>query len=257
MAFVRIANSLRDIKYPLSAYIEKKAAEDIFLKKKAGGLLILLLLGFLVWGSQKLSNYVIKSSFIPSKHKAIKIVIDAGHGGKDGGKVGVNGVLESEINLQIADKVKRLLEEEQVEVRMTRTKGQDISGTKAEELQARVALIDQEQPALTVSIHQNSYKSPEVRGAQVFYYTHSEEGKKAAEAMQQALGKLDEENERQAKGNTTYYILRKTESPVIIVECGFLSNPEEAEKLCQEEYQEKAAECIKNGIFQYLGIDEN
>ena len=246
---------MKDIKYPLSAYIKKKAAEDIFLRKKAGGLLVLLLLGFLVWGSQKLSGYVIRSSSVPRENGTVKVVIDAGHGGKDGGKVGVNGALESEINLQIANRLKEMLEEDQIEVRMTRTEGREISGTKAEDLRARVALIDQEQPDLTVSIHQNSYKSPEIKGAQVFYYTHSKEGKKAAETMQESLKALDPENTRQAKGNTTYYILKKTTVPTIIVECGFLSNSTEAGLLVTPEYQEKVAWAIHMGIMRYLNTE--
>ncbi len=85
-------------------------------------------------------------------------------------------------------------------------------------------------PQAAVSIHQNSYQDEQIRGAQVFYYSHSEEGKRMAEQMQKALLTVDETNTRQAKANDTYYLLKRTEVPTIIVECGFLSNPEEAER---------------------------
>ena len=96
-------------------------------------------------------------------------------------------------------------------------------------MKARVAVINETAPVLAVSIHQNSYHQEGVKGAQVFYYTHSEEGKKAAELMQEALLVLNTENNRKAKANDTYYLLKRTEAPTIIVECGFLSNWEEAE----------------------------
>ncbi len=82
-----------------------------------------------------------------------------------------------------------------------------------------------------MSIHQNSYQDPEVRGAQVFYYQHSNEGKEAAAILREALSAADPGNTRESKANGTYYLLRRTETPTVIVECGFLSNPEEAEKL--------------------------
>ena len=104
-------------------------------------------------------------------------------------------------------------------------------------------------PQAAVSIHQNSYQDAQIHGAQVFYYSHSEEGKRMAEVMQKALLKADEENTRQAKANDTYYLLKRTEVPTIIVECGFLSNPEEAAKLVSPKYQEKLAEAIAEGIL--------
>ena len=112
-----------------------------------------------------------------------------------------------------------------------------------------VERINKTMPQAAVSIHQNSYQDAQIHGAQVFYYSHSEEGKRMAEVMQKALLKADEENTRQAKANDTYYLLKRTEVPTIIVECGFLSNPEEAAKLVTPKYQEKLAEAIAEGIL--------
>lgn len=180
------------------------------------------------------------------------VVIDAGHGGMDPGKVGVNGALEKDLNLNIAKKVQSLLEEQGIIVAMTREDENGLADTKVEDLKARVALINKKKPILAVSIHQNSYQEGSIHGAQVFYFTHSEEGEAVAKVMQEALLEVDSENKRQAKANDTYYMLKKTEVPVIIVECGFLSNQEEADKLVTEEYQTKLAEVISKGIIKCI-----
>ena len=125
-----------------------------------------------------------------------------------------------------------------------------------EDLKARTALVNKEKPDLVVSIHQNSYHEESVSGAQVFYYTDSEQSKRAAELIQEALQEMDPENTKQAKGNNTYYILKKTEVPVVITECGFLSNYEEADKLADGEYQQELAEAVVKGILRYLEMDE-
>lgn len=189
------------------------------------------------------------------------IVIDVGHGGFDSGKVGVNGELEKDINLQIALKLKDTLEAKGIKVIMTRDKDQGLydesaSNKKAQDLQKRCELINKEKPLMAVSIHQNSYTSPQIKGAQVFYYTTSIESQELAQTVQKALiEQVDPKNHREAKANDSYYLLKKTDAAIIIVECGFLSNPEEAAKLTDEAYQQKIADAICLGIFQYLDTD--
>lgn len=136
---------------------------------------------------------------------------------------------------------------------MTREKDKVVSkkdsqNLKVKDMKARVELINKTLPVLVVSIHQNSYQKENIKGAQVFYYTHSKEGERIALIMQEAMKMLGDENTRQAKANDTYYLLRRTKVPTIIVECGFLSNQEEAEKLVTIEYQEQVAEAICKGI---------
>ncbi|MCI8884884.1 MAG: N-acetylmuramoyl-L-alanine amidase [Dorea sp.] len=179
--------------------------------------------------------------------------LQSAHGGADPGKIGVNDAKEKEINLQIAEEVKELLEDKGIKVIMTRKEDKMLSegstgSRKVQDMKERVKLINDTAPDLAVSIHQNSYSGAEVRGAQVFYYTHSAEGEKLAEIMQKALLSVDKENHRQAKADSTYYLLRRTEVPTIIVECGFLSNYEEAEKLVTKKYQKKVAKAIVKGI---------
>lgn len=186
------------------------------------------------------------------------VVIDAGHGGDDPGKIGVNEALEKDLNLQIALRVQKLLEQNDVEVIMTRTTGEGLydesaSNKKVQDMKKRIEIINESKAPLAVSIHQNSYPDAAVRGAQVFYYEASAEGKTAAQIMQKELiDSVDSSNTRQEKANTSYYLLKKSTVPTIIVECGFLSNYEEAEMLCDETYQEKLAFCITLGILKYI-----
>lgn len=186
------------------------------------------------------------------------VVIDAGHGGADPGKVGIDGSLEKDINLQIAMRLKSLLEAQDIEVVMTRTDDgglydENASNKKVQDMKRRIAIIEEAQPELVVSIHQNSYHEEYVHGAQVFYYEGSATGKKLAELIQKRfVMNVDAENKRAAKGNNSYYLLKKTSRPIVIVECGFLSNQAEAGKLNSKEYQEKTAWAIHMGILQYL-----
>lgn len=181
------------------------------------------------------------------------VVLDAGHGGDDPGKVGINGALEKEINLQIAEKVKGLLEDKGYEVIMTREDDVMLcdgasDNKKREDMKARTDLINETKPFLAVSIHQNSYTDPGVAGAQVFYYSGSEIGETYANLLQNALLEIDEGNNRQAKANDSYYLLKRTEVPTVIVECGFLSNLEEAQKLSEDDYQNTISNAIVHGI---------
>ena len=185
-------------------------------------------------------------------HKKITVVVDAGHGGPDGGKTGVNGKLEKELNLIIAEKVKKLLEEEGIAVIMTREEDGWLAETRIGDLKERVRIMNESKADLAVSIHQNSYHEESVFGAQVFYYTTSGEGKAAAEILQNELLEIDPENKKREKANNTYYILKKTEVPTVIVECGFLSNHKEAEKLSDEAYQGKIAEAVVKGIKSFF-----
>lgn len=195
-----------------------------------------------------------------TKQKGICIVIDAGHGGADPGKVGVNGAEEKVLNLQIALRLKKLLEAEGIEVVLTRADDdglyrKDAANKKAEDMRRRCEIIKETMPVFTVSIHQNSYPEEYVKGAQTFYYGRSAEGKVLAEYIQDSMvERLDPENHRTAKANENYYLLKRTPTPTVIVECGFLSNAGEAELLTGAEYQEKAAWAIHMGILRYLNI---
>ena len=180
------------------------------------------------------------------------IILDAGHGGLDSGKIGINGQEEKDINLKIALKIKKLLEEQGISVSMTRSADERLSETQTEDLKARTEIMNRSNAVLAVSIHQNSFRDSSVSGAQVFYYPDSDEGRKAADAIQEELNDMQPDNRKEIKANDTYYILKNTEIPVVIVECGFLSNYAEAEKLADDSYQSVVAGTVARGILQYI-----
>ena len=210
----------------------------------------LLLIGAIV-ASKKLSEYVEDVSSKQLEKEEVMIVIDPGHGGEDPGKVGVNGALEKELNLKIADKLKKLLEEKNIQVVMTR-EDDFVPESKREDLQKRVDLINEVKPEIVICIHQNSFTDQTVAGPQVFYHGSSEISKQIAQMLQEELWLVDEEHQRQIKGNENYYMLSETEVPTVIVECGFLSNAADEEKLKTEEYQDQIAHAICTGITKWL-----
>lgn len=186
------------------------------------------------------------------------IMVDAGHGGKDPGKVSLNGELEKDINLEIALKLQKILESQDAVVIMTRTEDKGLyeesdSNKKRTDMRKRVEMAKDKNVDILVSIHMNSYTSQNVCGAQVFYYGTSTEGRMLGEYVQKEVSEVSTLNsKRKAKANDSYYMLRNVSMPAIIVECGFLSNPEETALLKNEEYQEKMAWAIQMGIMKYV-----
>lgn len=218
------------------------------------GLLMLLM----VFLAVKLGSVQVVSAETARVQENPVVVIDAGHGGNDPGKVGVDGSLEKDINLQIAIRLKEYLEQSDIDVVMTRDEDVGLytaedSRKKMADMQNRCKLINETAPELVVSIHQNSYHEEYVSGGQVFYYKDSAEGKRLAETLQKRFSYvLGDENRRQAKANGNYYLLLHVKSPIVIAECGFLSNRKEAALLQQEEYQDKLAWTLHMGIMEYL-----
>lgn len=194
-----------------------------------------------------------------ASEKRETIVLDAGHGGFDNGMVGGSGISEKELNLIYTKKLAVLLENAGYRVVQTRETDKGLydesqGNKKAQDMQRRCAVIEREKPLLTVSIHQNSYPQDiSVCGPQVFYYEQSQEGEKLASAIQKNLNAMqDVMRQRLEKGNSTYYILKRSASTTVIVECGFLTNTQEEILLQQENYQEQVVQAICDGILQYL-----
>ena len=189
--------------------------------------------------------------------KSKTIVIDAGHGGPDPGKVSESGTLEKDINLKIALYLKEILESQNINVIMTRTEDKDLATEtnkrKLSDIKERVKLMENSNADMVISIHQNSYPDAEVYGAQCFYPTESEEGKKLASIIQnQIITSTNQTKIREIKDNNDYYLLKHSSTPIVIVECGFLSNPAEEQLLLTDEYQRKMAWSIYLGTLQYL-----
>jgi len=196
------------------------------------------------------------------------LLLDPGHGGIDGGAEGA-GVCEKHINLSIALQVRQIAEADGWTVVMTREedKGlyppkdkQTIRSLKTEDLIARRKIIEEQKPLVAVSIHLNSFKQdPGVRGAQTFYPGNGDqaiqdESKRLAETIQANLVEgLSDGTDRAALSKKDVLLFKNPVVPIVIVECGFLSNGDEAALLNQEAYQRKVAECIYRGIMEYTG----
>ena len=185
------------------------------------------------------------------------IVLDAGHGGLDPGKVGLNDILEKDINLSIVLKLKPLLEDYGFTVHLTRDSDKILGPAnstrpKRDDMIARVDMVKSLNPYFTISIHQNSFPTPSVNGPQVFYYKDSIESATMAQILQNSLNQyLNPQKKREPQANANYYLLTRTPTPTVIVECGFLSNPDEAALLATEGYQQKVAEAIFMGVVSY------
>lgn len=190
----------------------------------------------------------------------MRIVVDAGHGGVDGGVSGIStGVKESDINLAIAYCVKERLEDLGFEIVLTRKTegglyGAPTKGFKKRDMEKRREIIEKTAPALVLSIHQNFYPSRSVRGGQVFYNGENKNSEKLGKALQTCLNEVYQTagaKPRQAKAGE-YFMLQCTPYPSVIVECGFLSNPADEDLLCSDGWKNRLAEQIGAGVMAYL-----
>lgn len=232
----------------MSNNISKSNNSNNFNVKKNNLLILYILIIFI--GLFTSYNQKTSSTFsMPISNKTI--FIDAGHGDWDPGKVSESGILEKDINLQIANYLQIYLEQSGSFVLNTRIDDTVLGTEKSTDMQERKAIANEKDADLLISIHQNSYTSENVKGAQVFYYESSESSKNLAETVQNRLVDLDKSNTRVSKSNDNYYILKQTSIPAIIVECGFLSNTAEANMLTDENYQKNIAWAIYMGVLDY------
>jgi len=186
------------------------------------------------------------------------VVIDAGHGGIDGGAEGVNKKLsESEINLAIAFKLKKMLESNGINTVMTRTDSGGLYGLlspgfKKRDMSKRAEIIRKADPSLVVSVHQNSCSSPSRRGSLIYYEKGNAEAKSFAGYICAGINSMPEKVRDCVAIPGDYYILNTSPCPSVIAECGFLSNAEDEVLLCDENYREKFAYALYKGIVDYL-----
>ena len=189
------------------------------------------------------------------------VIIDAGHGGFDGGAVASDGTVEKDINLNIAMVLRRFVEQSGFNVIMTRTSDsatddvetKAIAARKKSDLKNRLELMRDYPDAIFVSIHLNKFTTSAASGAQVFYSKTDPNSKTLGECIQKSVvGLLQPDNTRVIKqGTDSTYLLKNATVPAVIVECGFLSNHGELEKLKNEEYQNKMAFAVYCGILEY------
>ena len=205
------------------------------------------------------SKNIVPTVSLPVSGKTI--VIDAGHGKPDEGAQSSTGTTEAETNLKIALKLQNLLEQSGTTVILTRSDenaiydidAKTLKQKKISDIHNRVKIGNESSADLFVSIHLNKIPQQQYDGWQTFYKEGSEEGKKLAISIQNSLNDaIQKENNRVAKTIDNVYIIKHVEIPITIVECGFLSNPEEEKQLLEDEYQNRLAWGIYNGIIDYF-----
>ena len=187
------------------------------------------------------------------------VIIDAGHGGVDGGATSVNGVLESKINLEIAQKLNDLLHLLGIHTKMIRTEdisiyteGESIAAKKVSDIKNRIKIVNETEDGILISIHQNHFSEAKYKGAQIFYRPFGD-SMQLAEKMQTAFREtINPGNRRKIKKASGVYLLQNIQKTGILIECGFISNPEEASLLCNATYQNKVATVIATTISRYF-----
>lgn len=196
---------------------------------------------------------------------AYTVVIDAGHGGEDGGTVGVTGLVEKDLNLDVAKRLSSLLEQNGVRVIMTRTedvllydRNTDYEGRKKVlDLAARQAIGDANPDAIFVSIHANAFSQQQYHGLQIWYSGNNPQSGVLAESIRnETVASLQPDNHRQSKvAGSNIYLLYHLNNPAVLVECGFLSNPAECRALEDEAYRQQLALALCRGIMAYYEND--
>ena len=214
---------------------------------------------FLVVALLCISVYFLGQNIISAQQNDVVydyvIVIDAGHGGIDGGVVGKNtGVKESDINLEIAKLAKKVFVDSGFKVILTRENedglyGSATEGFKKRDMKKRQEIIQNAKANLVLSVHCNKFASPLRSGPQVFFGKNTE-GQKLALKLQKVLNDFTKNSHSPLEGD--YFMLKCTTSPSVIVECGFLSNPDDEAKLCDPNYRQQLAETIFKGVMLYL-----
>lgn len=201
----------------------------------------------------------------PPKGQGRVVIIDAGHGGEDGGAIGVTGLVEKDLNLDLAKRLCALLEADGVRVIMTRTedvllydRGADYEGRKKVlDLAARQAIGDANPDAIFVSLHANTFPEEIYHGLQVWYSPNCEKSAALAEAVRcEVVGTLQPDNHRQCKpAGSNIFLLHKLQIPAVLVECGFLSNAAECRALEDPAYRDQLAHALYKGICAYYEGD--
>ena len=202
------------------------------------------------------------TSFTSAEINEPLIIIDAGHGGEDGGAVGTNDLYEKDVNLKIAFLMKDMLSSRGYDVLLTRSedillydRNVDFKGRKkALDLAARVKIAQEHENCIFVSIHMNAFPDPKYSGLQVYYSTNNEESKMLADQIQLLVKEtLQPNNNRKTKAaKENIFVLDRITSPAILVECGFLSNPEECAALSDAGYLKKLSLIICEAVEKYM-----
>jgi len=231
----------------------------------------MLVLGIVICAALCIMEHKETVSYVWNEVKRPVVVLDAGHGGIDGGAESEDGLVERDVNLAIVLELQKLLKKEDIKVVLTRSSDAALCGEsggtirthKVQDMYERKRIIDESEADLTISVHLNSFfQDTSVKGAQVFYTSYASDeivnkSRTAAGIIQSELNSsvnVDKKRTEMAKNDV--FILKEAQTPVVIAECGFLSNPDDAQALGGKEHQVKIAKSLKSGICKYLQENE-
>lgn len=212
-------------------------------------------LGIARMGSRAVT-VMIETAPIPNR---ICYIIDAGHGGVDGGATSCTGVLESQLNLEIALRLESMMQFLGCDTRMIRrtdtsiyTEGETIAAKKVSDLKQRVKIVNETENAVLISIHQNTFPDSRYHGPQVFYADNEISETVAQKLQTQLVSALDPDSNRKCKSSSGIYLMRNILKPGILIECGFLTNPEEEARLRAAAYQKKLVSIIAVSVSRQI-----
>ena len=199
-------------------------------------------------------NIVVQSA---NSYNGITIVLDAGHGGRDGGSIGANGTIEKEINLEYTLLLKELLVKQGYRVELTRKTTDGLysptaKNKKLSDMQNRLKIIEKANPNLVISIHMNSFKDKSASGASTYYRKGDTSGETCSNLIQKSLHTFCNAKSSSSKIGD-YYILNSSYYTAVLIECGFISNPLEEKLLNTNSYKQKFTNAVLNGILLYFG----
>lgn len=233
----------------------------VFVINKKKLLIYMVIVLAAVFSLSEISRQSSTVSAIPSSNHII--ILDPGHGGADGGASGADGTVEKNLNLDIALKVQKLLQQSGCTVFLTRSDDKSLSTIEDEinrmrkvaDLNNRRKMTEELQVDAFVSIHMNTFQDSQYFGSQVFYSSSPADSKYLADFIQEEIRLIDPQNERVTKnGSGSIFVLNDVSIPSVVVECGFLSNEMDLERLKSEDYQNKLAGAIYNGIVKFYSI---
>lgn len=231
----------------------------IIMKKHIAAVILIILAVVIVFAGIK--RYESRQTFANSK---LSVLVDAGHGEPDGGAVGISGVVEKDVNLAIAQRLAEVLEGRGAEVTMTRSgdsglqdeSAKTIREMKRSDMNKRKKIIKNSGADLFLSIHMNSFSDSSINGLHIFYDKEHPEIEELAKEIQEGISEITGASVHAVKtADERLFLMKNPPVPSILVECGFLSNPEEEKKLTDDAYQSKIAWAIADEVMEYYNID--
>ena len=245
------------------ADLKRQTKEKYLLKFYVFLLMYILIAVFILYLTFRVNfgSYALGNRFAGADNpdaEALVVIIDAGHGGIDSGAVGIDNIIEKDINLSVAKKLEQLLNITNIEVVMTRTEdvllnNDNAPRRKASDLTNRIRVCQKYPSALFISIHMNTYPQEKYKGLQVFYSTNNLESANLADILKKNNQKyLQPDNNREIRRGKNIFVLERTNNCAVLIECGFLTNHEEARLLNTDDYQNKLSRILFISILQHL-----